>query len=126
MTILPRCGDSERSPLRSSPFSRCSDPRWHSFLPAYGAFDRDRWATPRRSAQRLAGAREMRSALSDEQLMRAAQTGDVRAFEEIYRRYRPRALGLARVICRGSIRADEATQDGFVSAWRFRHTYDPD
>jgi RNA polymerase sigma-70 factor (ECF subfamily) len=68
----------------------------------------------------------MRSALSDEQLMRAAQAGDVRAFEEIYRRYRPRALGLARVICRGSIRADEATQDGFVSAWRFRHTYDPD
>ena len=68
----------------------------------------------------------MRSGASDEQLMRAAQAGDVRAFEEIYRRYSSRALGLARVICRGSNRAEEAAQEGFVSAWRSRGSYDPE
>jgi RNA polymerase sigma-70 factor, ECF subfamily len=68
----------------------------------------------------------MKPAPSDEQLMRDAQAGDVRAFEEIYRRYSLRALGLARVICRGSNRAEEATQDGFVSVWRARQTYDPE
>jgi RNA polymerase sigma-70 factor, ECF subfamily len=68
----------------------------------------------------------MMSGASDEQLMHAAQAGDVRAFEEIYRRYSSRALGLARVICRGSNRAEEATQDGFVSVWRSRESYDPD
>jgi len=68
----------------------------------------------------------MRSALSDEQLMRDVQADDVRAFEEIYRRYSSRGLGLARVICRGSNRAEEATQDAFVSVWRHRASYDQD
>ena len=68
---------------------------------------------------------EIASEPSDEQLMRDVQADDVRAFEEIYRRYSASALGLARVICRGSNRAEEATQDAFVSVWRFRHTYDP-
>jgi RNA polymerase sigma-70 factor, ECF subfamily len=68
----------------------------------------------------------MTSGASDEQLMRAAQAGDVQAFEEIYRRYSSRALSLARVICRGSNRAEEATQDGFVCVWRSRESYDPE
>jgi RNA polymerase sigma-70 factor, ECF subfamily len=64
--------------------------------------------------------------MSDEQLMRDVQADDVRAFEEIYRRYSSRGLGLARVICRGSNRAEEATQDAFVSVWRHRASYDQD
>ncbi|MGI8712999.1 MAG: sigma-70 family RNA polymerase sigma factor [Solirubrobacteraceae bacterium] len=57
--------------------------------------------------------------------MRRIQADDVRAFEELYHRHRARAFGLARVICRGAHRAEEATQDGFASVWRSRGSYDP-
>jgi RNA polymerase sigma factor (sigma-70 family) len=57
--------------------------------------------------------------------MRRIQADDVRAFEALYDRYSARAFGLARVICGGSRRAEEAVQDGFLSLWRSRASYDP-
>jgi RNA polymerase sigma-70 factor (ECF subfamily) len=65
------------------------------------------------------------AAVSDHELMRRIQADDVRAFEALYDRYSARAFGLARVICGGSRRAEEAVQDGFLSLWRSRASYDP-
>jgi RNA polymerase sigma-70 factor (ECF subfamily) len=63
--------------------------------------------------------------LSDERLMRLVQGDDVRAFEELYRRHCSQAYSVARLICDGSNRAEDATQDGFVAVWRARQMYDP-
>ncbi len=57
--------------------------------------------------------------------MRRIQADDTLAFEELNDRYSAKALGLARVICRSTQRAEEATQEGFVSVWRSRASYDP-
>lgn len=63
--------------------------------------------------------------VSDEELMRRIQAGGVRAFEELYDRYSAKAFGLARVICHDSQRAEDAVQDGFLTIWRSRASYDP-
>lgn len=57
--------------------------------------------------------------------MQHVQAGDVRAFEVLYDRFSANAFGLARAICGGSGRAEEAIQDGFLSAWRSRASFDP-
>ncbi len=62
---------------------------------------------------------------SDEDLMLRIQADDTPAFEELYHRHSARAFGLARFICGGSHRAEEAMQEGFVSVWRSRDSYDP-
>ncbi len=58
--------------------------------------------------------------------MRCVQADDLRAFEELYDRYSARAVGLARVLCRGSQQAEDAVQEGFLTVWRSRANYDPD
>jgi RNA polymerase sigma-70 factor (ECF subfamily) len=63
--------------------------------------------------------------LSDEGLMGLIQSDDVLAFAELYRRHSAEAHSVARYICQGHSRAEDATQDGFVSIWRSRQTYDP-
>ncbi len=62
-------------------------------------------------------------AVSDAALMRNAQAGDATAFAELYDRHHDAAYRVARTICHGT--ADDALQDGFVSAWRGRATYRP-
>jgi RNA polymerase sigma-70 factor (ECF subfamily) len=56
------------------------------------------------------------AATSDEDLMTAAAGGDERAFDELFRRLRPLALGVARQIC-GAAAAEDAVQAAFLSAW---------
>lgn len=63
--------------------------------------------------------------LSDEDLMRRVQSDDIRAFAELYDRFSARALGLARLLCASSERAEDAVQDAFLSLWRGRARYDP-
>jgi RNA polymerase sigma-70 factor (ECF subfamily) len=64
-------------------------------------------------------------AISDEKLMQHVQAGDIGAFEVLYDRFSANAFGLARAICGGSGRAEEAVQDGFLAVWRSRASFDP-
>jgi RNA polymerase sigma-70 factor (ECF subfamily) len=57
-------------------------------------------------------------ARDDARLAREIASGSVDALEEIYRRYGPRALRVARTVCRDECRAEEAVQDAFSSVWR--------
>lgn len=63
--------------------------------------------------------------LSDEELVRRAQTGDMPAFEQVYRRHHPLAVSLATRIC-GCVDAEDATQAAFISIWRNLGSYSPD
>ena len=51
--------------------------------------------------------------------------GDVRAFDEIYRRHRRAALAHARSLCASSEQAEEVMQEAFVALWRGAHGYRP-
>jgi len=77
-------------------------------------------ATPRptatvSTADRLAPAW---SELDDTQLVKGAQDGDNRAFDELVRRYRDKVYRLAFKILRHEEDAAEALQDAFLSAYR--------
>ncbi len=56
--------------------------------------------------------------LTDEELVRIAQGGDTRAFDELVRRYRDRVYRLCTKILRHEDDAAEALQDAFLSAYR--------
>lgn len=56
--------------------------------------------------------------LSDDDLVRQAQGGDTRAFDELVLRYRDRVYRLAFKILRHEEDAAEALQDAFLSAYR--------
>lgn len=62
---------------------------------------------------------------SDADLMRDAQHGDGAAFAALYDRHHAVAFRVAHMICRSAEAAEDALQDGFVSAWRGRATYRP-
>jgi RNA polymerase sigma-70 factor (ECF subfamily) len=51
-------------------------------------------------------------------LLRAARTGDVRAFEALYRALAPSVYGLCLRLARDSAEAQDCTQDTFVRAWQ--------
>ena len=55
---------------------------------------------------------------ADEPLIFRAKSGDVSAFEEIYRRHVHRAYALILRITGNCSLAEEVTQDAFVAAWR--------
>jgi RNA polymerase sigma-70 factor (ECF subfamily) len=59
-----------------------------------------------------------RVASSDEALVREAQGGDTRAFDELVRRYRDKVYRLSYKILRHEDDAAEALQDAFLSAYR--------
>lgn len=67
----------------------------------------------------------MNGQLEDAILVRAAQTGDVDAFEELVRRYQASIYRVALRILGSSADAQDAVQETFVRAWRalprFRH-----
>src|SRR6185503_13328806 len=54
----------------------------------------------------------------DEDLVRLAQAGDTRAFDELVRRYRDKVYRLSYKILRHEDDASEALQDAFLSAFR--------
>jgi RNA polymerase sigma-70 factor (ECF subfamily) len=63
-------------------------------------------------------------ALSDGDLLAAAQQGDADAFEVIYDRHSAAAFSLAARICRDRGAAEDVVQDAFLSLWRGRDRYD--
>ncbi len=67
----------------------------------------------------------LRASPSDEELMRRVQADDTIAFEALYDRYCARAYGLARVVCGDPQHAQDGVQEGFISIWRSRASFDP-
>jgi RNA polymerase sigma-70 factor (ECF subfamily) len=61
---------------------------------------------------------ELYTAQGDEALVRLAQAGDTRAFDELVRRYREKVYRLSYKILRHEEDAAEALQDAFLSAFR--------
>lgn len=61
--------------------------------------------------------------LSNEELVRRAQTGDRRAFEIVYRRLSGRIYALCLRMSADPGRAEELTQDAFVRAWERLETF---
>jgi len=61
----------------------------------------------------------------DDVLVRRAQEGSERAFEQLYRRHVGRVYALCMRLCGNTSLAEELTQDAFVRAWErlgtFRH-----
>ncbi len=62
--------------------------------------------------------------LEEVQLVRRVAGGDVRAFEVVYDRYCDQVFSLALHVTRGTIAAEEATQDTFLAFWRNADRYD--
>ncbi len=56
--------------------------------------------------------------LEERELVKRAQGGDARAYEELVRLHQEVAFRVAYVIARNAADAEEAAQDGFVKAWR--------
>lgn len=56
--------------------------------------------------------------------MADVKAGSVAAFDVLYGRYRARAHGVARSVCRDDGRAQEAVQEAFSSIWSTRTAYD--
>ncbi len=55
---------------------------------------------------------------TDDELVAAVRAGEDSAFEELYRRYHPRVGAFARRLVRDHGRAEDVTQEAFVSALR--------
>jgi RNA polymerase sigma factor (sigma-70 family) len=55
---------------------------------------------------------------SDTDLVEAVRDGEDAAFEELYRRYQPRVCAFVRGLLRDEGRAEDATQEAFLSAFR--------
>ena len=60
---------------------------------------------------------------TDEKLIARARRGDVAAFEEVVRRYQEIAFRVAFTITGSASDAEDATQDGFVRAFRALHRF---
>lgn len=63
---------------------------------------------------------------SDVQLMASVKAGRVESFGELYDRYCDRAYRVARATCGDADRAQDAVQEGFLSAWTGRASYRPE
>lgn len=61
----------------------------------------------------------------DRAAMERVARRDADAFGELFRRYGPQALGLARRLVREPALAEEIVQDVFLAVWRKAHAYDP-
>jgi RNA polymerase sigma-70 factor, ECF subfamily len=63
--------------------------------------------------------------VTEAELAALAHAGDRDAFGELVARYAAQARRLARTILQDPDDADDAAQDGFLSAWRYLGRYDP-
>lgn len=59
-------------------------------------------------------------------LMRAAQAGDARCYEQLLRAVTPFVRSLARRYCRDPELAEDVVQDVLLTVHRIRHTWDPE
>jgi RNA polymerase sigma-70 factor (ECF subfamily) len=64
-------------------------------------------------------------ALADEELMELVRAGQSRAFEIVFDRHVDAAFSLAYRMCGSRSRAEDVTQEAFLSAWRGGRSYDP-
>lgn len=83
-----------------------STPEKRNDTPSYKADEPERTGTPRYKTD------------GDEDLVRLAQAGDTRAFDELVRRYQDKVYRLSFKILRHEDDAAEALQDAFLSAFR--------
>ena len=74
----------------------------------------------------VAEAASRAAADPDVALMLRVQRGDEAAFQELFQKFSPRVLQLARRLVRNDARAEEVTQDVFVQVFRFRARYRPE
>jgi RNA polymerase sigma-70 factor (ECF subfamily) len=63
--------------------------------------------------------------LADEEVMQLVQRGDPRAFELLYDRHGGAAFSLAYRMVGNRARAEDITQEAFLSIWRSRLRYEP-
>jgi RNA polymerase sigma-70 factor (ECF subfamily) len=66
------------------------------------------------------------TALADEDVMALVQTGDPRAFEQLYDRHGGAAFSLAYRMVPNRVTAEDITQEAFISIWRSRLRYQPE
>jgi DNA-directed RNA polymerase specialized sigma24 family protein len=59
----------------------------------------------------------------DDDLMRRMKGGDTGAFAELYDNHAARAFRVARAVCPDQGQAEDAVQEGFLSIWRSRASY---
>jgi RNA polymerase sigma-70 factor, ECF subfamily len=64
--------------------------------------------------------------LADEEVMHLVKRGDPRAFEVLYDRHAGAAYSLAYRIVGHAGRAEDVTQEAFISIWRSRQRYRPE
>lgn len=62
---------------------------------------------------------------SDEALLAGYASGDLDAAAVFVRRFERKMIGLALMITRDRVDAEEVAQDAFVRAWRYAASYDP-
>src|SRR5947207_5201047 len=80
---------------------------------------------PALAAAARADAAARAAADPDVALMLRLQAGDESAFQELFRKFAPRVLQLARRFVGSDAQAEELTQDVFVQIFRFRQRYKP-
>jgi RNA polymerase sigma-70 factor (ECF subfamily) len=62
---------------------------------------------------------------SDEDLMRRIRADDADAFRLLYQRHAASVYAVARTMTAGTRLAEDAAQDAFLTAWRWRARWDP-
>lgn len=67
----------------------------------------------------------MTEALDASDLMVRVQNDEAQAFDALYDRFAGRAYRVAVSICHDATRAEDVSQEAFLSAWRSRASYDP-
>src|SRR5437764_3828976 len=80
---------------------------------------------PALAAAARADAAARAAADPDVALMLRLQAGDESVFQELFRKFAPRVLQLARRFVGSDAQAEELTQDVFVQIFRFRQRYKP-
>jgi RNA polymerase sigma-70 factor, ECF subfamily len=68
--------------------------------------------------------RQAGSALSDEELIREAKSGDKSAFTSLVKRYEETVFRFSLKLCRDKDRAEEALQDTFINVYRKLGSFD--
>ena len=63
--------------------------------------------------------------MTEQELIRGCLEGDERSYEELFNRYEARALRVAYALLGDRLEAEDASQEGFVQAFRTLHRQEP-